>query len=66
MSQHFECPSRCILRVQKSVCCWPGGAGWAVGQSGAQGPVMCGAGLTAWCWGGGVGVGVRQSGALGS
>ena len=66
MSEHFKCSGPCILRVQNSVYCWPGGACWAAGQCGAQGPVMCGAGLTAWCWGGGVGVGVRQSGALGS
>ena len=42
----MECPGPCILRVQNPVYCWPGGACWAAGQSGAQGPVMCGAGLT--------------------
>ncbi len=41
----MECPSSCILRVQNSVYCWPGGACWAAGQCGAQGPVMCGVGL---------------------
>ena len=69
MSQHLECLGSCILRVQNPVYCWPGGACWAAGQSGAERPVMCGAGLT-----GGVGAvqlvpgsgGVGQSRALGS
>ena len=44
---------RPYFTVQNSVYCWPGGACWAAGQCGAQGPVMCGAGLPVWCWGGG-------------
>ena len=39
--------------VQSPVYCWPGGACWAAGRCGAQGPVMCGAGLhvrrLCWC-----------------
>ena len=66
VSEHLECPGPCILRVQNPVYCWPGGACWAAGQCGAQGPVMCGAGLRVRCWGGAVGVEVRQSRALGS
>ena len=57
VSQHLECPSCRILRVQNSVYSQPGGACWAAGQSGAQGPVMCGAGLHLRAWGGAVGVG---------
>ena len=55
MSQHLECPSPCILRVQNSVYYWPGGACWAAGQCGAQQPAMCGAGLHVRPRGGGVG-----------
>ena len=62
VSQHLECPSPCILRVQNSVYCWLGGACWAAEQSGAQGPVMCGAGLRVRAWYGGVGGRVSQSG----
>ena len=43
--------------VQNSVYSPPGGVCWAAGQSGAQGPVMCGAGLT-----GGVGAAVLVRG----
>ena len=42
---------RPYFTVQNSVYCSTGGACWAAGQSGAQGPVMCGAGLHVRCWG---------------
>ena len=51
VSQHLECPSCRILRVQNPVYCWPGGACWVAGQCGTQWPVMCGAGLLVRCWG---------------
>ena len=65
VSQHLECPSCRILRVQNPVYCWPGGVCWAAGQSGAQGPVMCGAGWHVRAYHGGAGGEVRQSGVLG-
>ena len=65
MSQHLECFSCRFLRVQNQVYCWPGGACWAVGQCGAQGPVMCGAGLPVRGWGGAVDDGAGRAGRLG-
>lgn len=34
MSEHLECPSPCILRVQNTVYCWPGLASWTAGRCG--------------------------------